>query len=298
MMSHLRTICFLFGITCATVSAEPLRIMTYNVWVGFNKKQNLTDTAQWIAKQNVDVLALQELKGVSLEKLKSAAETWGHPYAVIYNRKGGYPQGLTSKKPIENIVQFEPDDPRNLRGTLYAQSAGIHFFVVHFDPQNYLKRQIEAAAVADRVRPLIEADKTVVVLGDFNAHAPADLSQLLKQSPLLKKWETKEKENRGFRIFDKSGAPDTSVLSKLLGIGLSDPAAMPLGTFPTRILSPNEPFADHTQKLHRIDYILTHLNAPWATATVSFPRDPILDILSDHYPVILDLNGESDEPAH
>ena len=73
---------------------------------------------------------------------------------------------------------------------------------------------------------------------------------------------------------------------------------MPLGTFPTRILSPNEPFADHTQKLHRIDYILTHLNAPWATATVSFPRDPILDILSDHYPVILDLNGESDEPAH
>lgn len=296
-MVRIAIICFLAAFACATVSAGQLRVMTYNIWVGFNNKQNLTDTAKWISEQNVDVLALQELRGISLEKLKSAAKTWGHPYAAIYNRKGGYPQGLTSKTPIENVVQFEPDDPRNLRGTLHAQTSGIHFFVVHFDPHNYLKRQIEADTVASRVRPLINADETVIVLGDFNAHAPADLNQLLKQAPLLEKWKRKETEKRGFRIFEESGIPDTSVLANLLGTGLTDHAEMPMGTFPTRILAPSEPLPVHAQKLERIDFILSHLGEPWTAAAINFPRDSILDTLSDHYPVIMELHGKSDNPS-
>lgn len=290
-MSRIAIVFFMTAFSFVTASAETLRVMTYNTWIGFNKKQSLTETAEWISEQKVDVLALQELNGISLDKLKSTARTWGHSHAVIYNRKGGYPLGLTSKSPIENVVQFEPDDPRNLRGALYAQTSGVHFFVVHFDPHNYLKRQIESNAVAARVQPLINADETVIVLGDFNAHAPADLDQLLKQAPLLETWKTKETEKRGFHIFEESGIPDTSVLTNLLGTGLTDPAEMPMGTFPTRILAPSEPLPVHAQKLERIDFILSHLGEQWTAAATNFPRDSILDTLSDHYPVIMELHG-------
>ena len=82
-------------------SAQSTKVMTYNVWMGFNKKQNLEVGADWIAAQNTDVLALQELKGFNQERLEQAARKWGHQYSVIFDRQGGFPQGLTAKTPIQ-----------------------------------------------------------------------------------------------------------------------------------------------------------------------------------------------------
>jgi len=78
--------------------------------------------------------------------------------AVIFARKGGFPQGLTSKTPIKKIKQIQPENK----------------------------------AVADRVKPLVDAGEKVVVLGDFNAHAIADNEFLSSQIALLDKWRAKE----------------------------------------------------------------------------------------------------------
>lgn len=275
----------LAGLLAGSVAAEPLKVMTYNVWLGFNKMQHLNAGVQWIASQDCDVLALQELKGFNQERLQAAAEKWGHPYAVIFDRKGGFPQGLTSKTPIEKMEQIQPENDPKLRGTLHCKTAGIHFFVVHFDPRNYLRRQKEAAAVADRVKPLLGAGEQVVVLGDFNTHSPVDGELMKTKTALLEKW--REKEGQQHRAFDPSGELDFSVLQTLFDAGLVDPSVAPIATFPTR-LHFSDASADEFEGLQqRIDFIL--VSDPLKTGTVSYPRDEVLNKISDHYPVVLEL---------
>ena len=272
-------------ISVLAVEAQPLKMMTYNVFYGFNKKKSLHEGAAWIKSQNTDVLALQELKGFNQERLETAAKKWGHDYALIFDRKGGFPQGLTSKTPIEKIEQIQPDNNPKLRGTLHCKTADIHFFVVHFNPHNCLRRQKESGAVAERVKPLVDAGEKVIVLGDFNAHSPADKGVLATKTDLLERWRTKE--GGKYRSFDQNGELDFSVLQTLFDAGLIDPAVASLPTFPTRLL-----FADVSQeefegRQQRIDFIL--VNAPLAGGTVSYPRNEMLNKVSDHYPVALEI---------
>ncbi|WP_168433132.1 endonuclease/exonuclease/phosphatase family protein [Pontiella sulfatireligans] len=268
-----------------SVVAEPFQMMTYNVWLGFNKKQNLEEGAKWIASQECDVLALQELKGFDSERLEAAAKKWGHPYALIFDRKGGFPQGLTSKTPIERIEQIMPNNDPRLRGTLHCKTAGMHFFIVHFDPRNYLRRQKEAAAVADRVEVLVEGGEKVIVLGDFNAHSVADKEAMASKTPLLEKWRAKE--GGALRAFNENGELDFSVLQSLFDAGLVDPSRNPVPTFPTRLLFGEMPAEEFAGLQQRIDFIL--VSPPLAGGTIRYPRDPALDQISDHYPVVLEI---------
>lgn len=263
--------------------------MTYNVWYGFDRKRNLESGTQWIAKQNCDVVGLQELKGFNQSSLAAAAKRWGHANAVIFDRKGGFPQGLSSKYPIEAVEQIQPDGHPGLRGTLFLRTANIYFCVVHFDPRNYLRRQKEAAAVVDKIKPLIAAGKQVIVLGDFNAHSPADETTILTQTGLLEKWREKQHQQKNVRFFDSEGRLDFSVISSLQAAGLTDPARNPLPTFPTKILAPDDSSAEHAGKLQRIDFIFVDPVTAGKAPEISFPRDTVLNKISDHYPVILSI---------
>lgn len=273
----------MFLVGCAV--AEPFRVMTYNVWLGFNKKQHLEEGAQWIAAQDCDVLALQELKGFNQERLAVAAKKWGHDYVVIFDRKGGFPQGLTSKTPIELVEQIMPNNDPKLRGTLHCKTAGMHFLVVHFDPRNLSRRKVESAAVVKRVRPLLEAGEKVIVLGDFNDHSAADKPVLQNQSALIEKWRAKEK-----KVFNDAGELDFSVLQGFFDAGLVDLSKAPPPTFPSRLLFPDTPKAEFGQMGHRIDFIL--VSQALAGGSIRYPRDGKLDAISDHYPVILELKNE------
>lgn len=277
----------LYLLLALSVSAEPFKVMTYNVWLGFNKKKNLEAGADWIASQDCDVLALQELKGFNQARLEAAAKKWGHEYALIFDRKGGFPQGVTSKTQIELVEQIQPENDPKLRGTLYCKTAGIHFFVVHFDPRNYLRRQKESAAVANRVKPLVEADEKVVVLGDFNAHSSVDKESIFIKTVLLEKWRAKEKEGARYRSFNQNGELDFSVMQTLFDAGLVDPAVAPLPTFPTRLHFPDASQEEFEGLQQRIDFIL--VSSPLADGTVTYPRDEVLNEISDHWPVVLEL---------
>lgn len=268
--------------------ARPFKVMTYNVWLGFNKKQNLELGSEWIASRETDVLALQELKGFDQDRLSAAAKNWGHEHAVIFDRQGGFPQGLTSKTPIEKIEQIQPENNPKLRGTLHCKTAGIHFFVVHFDPRNFLNRRKEAAAVAERVKPLIEAGEKVVVLGDFNAHSIADKDELETRTALLEKWRAKEGGRN--RSFDADGNLDYSVMRILFKAGLVDPSSEPKNTFPTRLLFQDVPPAEFEQTRQRIDFIL--VDGAFGDVRVQYPRDPILDRVSDHYPLLMTIERD------
>lgn len=83
-------------------SQTNLKVMTYNIWNGFDwgkdtiRKENWI---KWIHDKNPDVLALQELCGYNEDKLKDDAVRWGHNYVKIL-KSDGYPVALTSKRPI------------------------------------------------------------------------------------------------------------------------------------------------------------------------------------------------------
>ena len=265
--------------------AEPLRVMTYNVWLGFGKKKTIDAGIKWIASQNCAVIALQELKGFNQKRLKIVAQKWGHNYAVIFDRKGGFPQGLTSKTPIEKIEQIQPENNPKLRGTLHCKTAGIHFFIVHFDPHNYLHRRKEASAVAKRVIPLVKTGEKVIVLGDFNAHSIADKEFLASQTVLLEKLRAKEDSRH--RAFDENGNLDFSTVQTLLDAGLTDPSTHSLPTFPTRLLFQETDPAEFSCLQERIDFIL--VSPPLAGGIILYPRDEVLNTISDHYPVIFEL---------
>lgn len=271
-----------------TIHANAIDVMTYNVWYGFNKKKSISLAQEWLLKQDIDVLALQELKGFDVSSLSEIAKIWGHKYALLNPRSTGFPQGLTSNKPIEFMGMLKPSG-KGYRETLHCKTHGIHFFVVHLNPHNYLKRQVEAKVVANKVSELINLGEKAIVLGDFNAHSEVDSEILNKQNFLIEKWQKKEKEKKGFRQFDSQGKIDFSVMNALFESGLKDYSKSGAGTFPTKILAPDESTSEYLKKMQRIDFILTCPSLDEFSPEVSYPKDDILHKISDHFPVKLSL---------
>ena len=271
--------------TLSSMSGD-LKIMTYNVWYGFEGKKNLDVGSKWIKSQDTDVLALQELKGFNKEQLSRAAHKWGHKYSVLSSRPSGFPLGLTSKMPIRVYEEINPGPGYRL--TLHCEIAGIHYFVVHFNPQNYRKRLVEAAAVANKVKALISSGEKVIVLGDFNAHSRMDKEVLSSQKYLLDKWGAKEKQNKKFKQLTEKGEVDFSVMDEFFNVGLKDLSRTSNRTFPTKILAPEDSVEQHKAKLQRIDFILVSPELAKKKAQIIYPEEERLHKISDHYPVILD----------
>lgn len=279
-----------FILFCIPLHAEVLNIMTYNVWYGFNKKQSLALAQEWLNEQNIDVLALQELKGFNQTSFSSASKAWGHNYSILNPRTSGFPQGLSSNQPIEFIGMIKPEG-KGYRETLHCKTHGIHFLVVHLNPHNYLKRLVEAKAVTTKAKELMENGDKVVVLGDFNTHSDIDREFLNKQQFLIDKWQNKEKAKKSFRQFDENGEIDFSVMNTFMNSGLKDHYKKSIKTFPTKILAPQDSDAEYSQKWQRIDFILTSPSLKDFSPVISYPEDENLHKISDHFPVKLSLES-------
>jgi len=264
---------------------DSLEIITWNTLVGFRDKSQLEGATAWLADRKPDLVALQELNGFTEESLREAAIGWGHEHAVMAKERG-YPVGLTSRTPIE-VVE------RRLKGMhhgyLHARTAGLDVIVVHLNPGDWEFRRREVAILAPLVERLIAEEREVVVLGDFNTHHPLDCAHLAGQAPLIER-RAKGKNLIARRVFDYG------VLARFAEAGLHDPVwrflgeeAATIGTFPTRVLE--HAATEETQRgfLERIDFVLLAPRTLRRCTAVSLPRDPVLDVASDHYPVTVSL---------
>jgi exodeoxyribonuclease III len=71
-------------------SKSTLKVMTYNIWNGFeygkdtDRKEKLIS---WVKSQNPDVLALQELNDYTQEKLLADAKKWEHKCKSIESKR-------------------------------------------------------------------------------------------------------------------------------------------------------------------------------------------------------------------
>jgi len=276
------------------ISQEPgtnLKVMTYNIWNGFDwgkdtiRKENWI---KWVNSKNPDVLALQELCGYNEEKLKVDAQKWGHPYVKILKSEG-YPVGLTSKTPI-TIIERVIDGLWH--GMLYCETAGIDFFVVHLSPADSDFRLRESNIITEKVKNC-KSDK-YIILGDFNAHAPFDEEVLKHNRSLLKKYSNKKPESTYSNL--RLGEYDYSVVSRFIALPAIDVSLNYVDisdryTFPTPALIGIYQTADEIiQNKERIDYILTSPIIAKSCTNVTIYNNEETDTFSDHYPLMAEFN--------
>jgi len=156
-------------------SGTNLKIITYNIYQGFigddKRKQRFIE---WIKKQNVDILALQELNNYNENTLQEDALKWGHKYSAICITKDGYHIGFTSNREIKNIEKIKSITQR---GILKCEIDNIILFALHFYPEEN-KMKVSEIQNQEANTVLVEANKynnsNCIILGDFNALSPYD----------------------------------------------------------------------------------------------------------------------------
>ena len=232
-MIRLLLLCFVL-ISTHTASAEPLRILTYNVLYGFNHDKAPEIGAQWISEQNPDIVALQELNGFKQGTLEEIAKKWHHDHAIILKERG-FPVGLTANSEI-TVIEKGLDEMWH--GFLHCKVKGMNIFVVHLSPSQHAFRMKEAKLLCEKAKPLLDAGETVLFLGDFNCNSPLD-QKWLDARP--KNEEALDKKTAQARTGNAD--PNSAVMAQFLALGLIDlvhvkqpTAELERGTFATRLL--------------------------------------------------------------
>ena len=269
----------------------PLRVMTYNIWNGFDWGKDTVrreNCIEWIKSQKPDVLALQELCGYSEEKLKEDALKWGHQYVQLLKTEG-YPTALTSNRPIELkervVLPF-------WHGLLHCETYGIDFYIVHLSPADCNIRLDEARLITERIR--MNESKPYIILGDFNSSSPVDAVWMEKKTDLKNRsLQNENKEHSNLRM----GEFDYSVISEFLATPAIDVCLGKIElqaafTFPAPVLIGkfNQTSQTVVQNRVRIDYILASPALARTCKKVEVFNQEKTHQLSDHYPMMAEFD--------
>ncbi|WP_339708540.1 endonuclease/exonuclease/phosphatase family protein [uncultured Kriegella sp.] len=277
-------------------SQENLKVMSYNIWNGFDWGKDTdrkSEFIDWVNTQNPNVLALQELCGYTQEKLLADAKRWGHNYAEIL-KTSGYSVGITSKEPIA-VKEKILDDMHH--GALHCKVYDIDLFIIHFSPFSHQKRREEAKIIQDKLSELSTRQNKYLVLGDFNALSPFD-AHLYKNNPmLLENKRASEIEHEHVRnLLD--GELEYGVLGSFLGYPLIDVVQRFTSSWDDRVSCPTQVFESEKgegrpMNSTRIDYILSSpfLATKCVKALVLNKKETFY--LSDHYPVMAEFEFTS-----
>ena len=254
-------------------AADRIRIANWNVLYGFNHSKAVDEASQWLAEQKLDVAALQELNGITESKLQEYAKTWGHDFAVTH-KVGGFPLGLTSKESIEVI---EKKSAGFHHGFLHCKTYGIHFFVVHFWPG----KSNEVDEILSRASPYLAQNEKVIILGDFNGCSRKDEAFLIEHAKLRERDYTfvDRVEDQGYVDLVHKHDPKAK-------ISCPSPITIPRWAKDTEELR---------RKEYRIDFIFADPELAKSSRYGTILRDREIDVISDHYPVLIELEmGQSE----
>ncbi|MEQ9378392.1 MAG: endonuclease/exonuclease/phosphatase family protein [Imperialibacter sp.] len=266
-------------------SSQNLRLITYNVWYGFTEVPERKKTwIDWMKEQQPDIVSLQELNEYTEEKLAEDAKSYGHPYSVLLKEEG-FPTGITSKYPIEDIQRIREGFHH---GLMRVRIQGIYVYVIHLHPSNWQTRKVEIDQILQNIESL-PTDSKVILAGDFNTFSPLD-SVYYTHGRLEPFFDQRDSLYNEQNL--NNGQLDYSVIQQVLDFGLIDLEASRRssgyefsGSFPTLI----EKEGEHGDK-RRLDYVFATKDvAKKVTRAEIITTDTAL-ILSDHLPVVVDLD--------
>ena len=268
-------ILLLIPVFLGACSSNNLRVISYNVWVGYTTKPTMPSGQtrkeaiyEWLNQQQPDIVGFQELNGYSEEQLLKEAAAWGHHYAAT-NKTNGYIVGITSRYPME-IIEKRVKGMHH--GLVHVRTAGVDVVVTHFSPFQWKVRNKEAAIVSKKVELAVAEGRPVIVMGDLNARSPQD-APWITQNYIQRK---KQRDDRDDRVQNlENGAVSYTCLQTLLDCGLHDVCV---------------PWRKETDvKNHsRIDYILATDDLAQTVRKATWQVDEKFRHYSDHYPVVAD----------
>ena len=260
-----------------------LRVLAYNVWYGFTRVPDRKPLwLDWMKAQEADVVLLQELNEYTPEKLKEDARAWGHPHTVLL-KKDGFPTGITSRYPIEDIQKTLEGFHH---GLIRARINGIYYYCIHLHPSNWEVRTREIRLILEDIEGLPEG-ANIILAGDFNTFSSHD-KEFYAHGLLEPFFTMLDEKHKAKNLRD--GKLDYSVLDTLMKAGFTDLEVLLrkddytfTGSFPTLIEKPGE----HGD-LRRLDYVFSNATLTKQVRHASVIADDTTQILSDHLPVIVD----------
>lgn len=274
-MTHLVRIGFLavwfqasLALSNKGVAAAPIKLVSWNVLYGFNHGQAIKESGQWIGKQAPDIVAFQELNGITEAKLSLVAKAWGHTYAVTH-KEDGFPVGLTSKEPI-TVIHRQTEGFHH--GFLHCRTYGIDLLVVHFWPG----KNHEVAHVLKRGRALLEQGKSVMIVGDLNGCSRKDRDFLLTHATL--------------RTLDYSVVDMIEADGFIDLVHKHDPLAKV--SCPSMITIPkwSKDLDELKKKQYRIDFIFADPSLAKQSHSGTISLAPEIKQMSDHFPVVVEFH--------
>lgn len=278
---------FSFNAFCQAKEKQTIKIISYNIWNGFEKDASRQGRfTEWMKRQKPDIVALEELVGIDEKGLAELAASYGHPYVAIVKEEG-YPVGLTSRQPIR-VVKKQVEG--FWHGMLHAQTYGLDVIVTHLSPFEWKYRLKEAKAITKYICD--NRLDSCLIMGDFNAYSPFDAEEVETHTELRKNmlgWDKSHPEYGNMR----GEQFDYSVLSQFLSIGFTDPIKMFVPaqsrmSYPAATLYEWQ-WGDPRLKMlgERLDYILASPALAPRCVNASVHNGKDMEGISDHYPVSL-----------
>ncbi|MEI7829551.1 MAG: endonuclease/exonuclease/phosphatase family protein [Prolixibacteraceae bacterium] len=248
---------------------DQLKILQYNVLEGFKGDSLIQNQyIAWVKEINPDIVAYQEMNGFTQKKLENFASRYGHDYAVLLKTEG-YPVALSSKFPILN-VQKVIDNMHH--GYIYAHTANLHLFVIHFSPHQWTKRKAEVQQILAHAA-LLPQNERILITGDFNSYSPSDSAIYDKER--LKSYTLYEGKNKHIRNL-KDGKFDYSVIASIEKAGYKDLFKR----------FHNDFIQSSVGSRQRIDFMFGNKAMVKGVLSSEFIIDSATQKLSDHFPTL------------
>ena len=273
-------------------NSKMVRVMAYNIWCGFEWQKDvdrMKRTAEWIKKQDPEVIALEELNSFDEKTLLEFAKMYGHSYAVIQKTEG-YPVGITSKRPIEVVKKYWGEDMGH--GFLHVRTYGMDMIVLHLTPFSCKFRLNEARKLTDYVRD--NNLERCLLMGDFNAHSPYDAEELDQHTELIQGYSTYAIRYPEYSSVHGKNL-DYAVMSEFYATPLEDPIRnfVPVKermTYPSFTFSEKRKGKNTLERCgERIDYILATYSLYDSVVDAHVWNGEENRYFSDHYPIGIDL---------
>ncbi|MBK8504341.1 MAG: endonuclease/exonuclease/phosphatase family protein [Saprospiraceae bacterium] len=258
-----------------------IRLITHNVYYGFTKvPERKKNWLEWMRNQNPDIVSLQELNGYTPEQLAEDASSWGHPFSILL-KEDGFPTGVTSRFPIEDIQRYQEGFHH---GLIRVKIQKIYLYIIHLHPSNWEFRHREIDQILSNMETLPKGS-SIILAGDFNTFSPMD-GKYYSHGRLEVFFTQLDSLYKGNNL--NNGQLDFGVMEKIDNAGLVDlefthrpQDYLFTGTFPALI----EKEGEHGD-LRRLDFIFVNDQFDGEVTKTEVIANDTTQYLSDHLPVL------------
>jgi len=274
-----------------------MKVITYNVLDGFENEPKRQDAcANWLKEQNPDIVFLNELNDFTQESLQTFANVWGNSYCALLKGRSAYRIAITSKTPFD-YINFHYENLLG-HGLIIGETMGLTLMTTHLNPHSIKKRHQDLDFILNKISQFQLANKNIIFGGDLNSLFVGEKQYYHDDINLMRLWSIQKNIDKPNIENVINGELDFTLTQRILDAGLIDLLSKFNQKYQRSYLSLlrlKELQTDTSvikanlkaEKLHaRIDYLWTNPTLAETCKSCYIPTDPILENLSDHFPII------------